>query len=110
MHEMNYLDIESPSGVFNSEEAEEAGTASRHEGDDGEKHLSFISLTLTPAMTSFDRSRCATAAFLGRLSVMNLRLLAVIQTRQQQSTSCQYKVTLSGETLYIEQDLAEALG
>ena len=41
MHEMNYLDIESPSGVFNSEEAEEAGTASRHvtEGDDGEKHL-----------------------------------------------------------------------
>ena len=39
MHGMDYLDIESPSGIFNSEEAEEAGTASRHEGDDGEKHL-----------------------------------------------------------------------
>jgi hypothetical protein len=29
--------------------------------------------------------------------------------QRQQSTACQHKVTLSGETLYIEQDLAEAL-
>ena len=96
MHGMDYLDIESPSGIFNSEEAEEAGTASRHEGDDGEKHLSFISLTLTPAMTNFDRSRCATAAFLGRLSATNPRMLAgTPRTGREQSTSCQRKVTLS---------------
>ena len=64
------------------------------------------------AMAIFHRSRRATAAFLGRLSATNPRLLAVTpRTRPcQQSTSSQHKVTLSGETLYIEQDLAEALG
>jgi len=61
-------------------------------------------------MAIFHRSRCAIAAFL-RLSATNPRLFAATpRTRRQQSTSCQHKVTLSGETLYIEQDLAEALG
>lgn len=73
--------------------------------------MGLLGVFLTPAMDIFHRSRCATAAFLERLSATNPRLLAVTpRTRRQQSTSCQHKVTLSGETLCIEQDLAEALG
>lgn len=66
------------------------------------KYSSLIPRTLTPSMAISHRSRCPTAPVGSNTTTRSLSLAI-------HYSACQPAVTLSGETLHIEQDLAKAL-